>query len=1202
MRVKLKRTVAAFLSVMVAFSMLVSGQAPMLVKAENEETRININVQNASEAETGGTVYYKVGEAGEWTNASTIEPDAGSCRWVPGAEAADTSVSLKVVVTDGYEIDTARIGARGNGTALTEEQQNELVGENGYTYTIPGTGEYEFEIRFRSQNGGGDPGQPGPSNTGYLSFTCQNNAVIGGSIYYKLDGAEFTKVNEDAGTNKYDAVDVSNVSAITIQLVPNSGYQLDTTRGVTVRVNGTGKYTAIADDLASFIGESGKELDLQSLLGDGETVETSSFELEFGFESSGGGNNPEQPGQGVSEDFAVKIGENTVYQANAAEGEKINVPNNALYDVEETEEGIAIKPKEGTDVNHNPEEDIATKQSLTLDPIVVTGNGRVEVYAGLNYTPAGVEDGSHIEEDVPIIIRASASTGYSFEADGDVDFSICWGNFRSTATLEGGVKARGFSVTDLYKLTIGTDKAPVQEAFCAPLRENGEVYESSYVEFNLAETHIYADKAFTNYHEVRAWDEAAVTVNASTMFEKVDILQVQTGGKFDLTSTSEITVPNTVQAGYYTEIGQILPIQDSGRFQDAVTIVDCQKGDFSKKQGRYKYTVSDDKKSVVLESTTKTLWALGYSFLPESGDEYVKNGHFEISAGSGLVRENTTDGGEYWFEAGTEVTFKLVPDTGYRYVPESFKFNGDGSENVVNPTNDPGVYIFTMPSNPIHVSCEFAEAEAEIDVAESGAVKAADIEVPDGAIHGVAKFDVKSTELSSDQEGKFAEVAGDMELGTALDLSLNQVIDKIGSSESWITPVTELKKPMTVTLGLESSLGGHEVYTVVRQHGDVIESLNTKYDSRTNSITFETDRYSTYAIAYKGTAGSTGGSSGGITTPSGGKTADNTTTETKPDGTKVETSTETKTDGTKVETTVETKTDGTKTETVVETAKDGSVKTTETVTNADGSSTKTQKETETNAKGKEVEVTTVTQKDTQGNVAGITETSVIENIVGKADATVTVEKSATGEITSAQAEVNKSGSKSKSGVKGTLNGSVVSQIAEAAGTKSVEISMTVKAGKKEYTVKADAGDITAGNKLKVMAIDPETGNYILVNAKTYTVSKAGSVSVTLPAGATYQLLDSKEAAAVEKKILATVKVKKTSTTVEKGKKTSVQMSSKLDMDNVESITYSTSKKSVATVSKSGKVTAKNEGTVTITATVTLKNGKTKTVKMKIKVK
>ena len=133
-------------------------------------------------------------------------------------------------------------------------------------------------------------------------------------------------------------------------------------------------------------------------------------------------------------------------------------------------------------------------------------------------------------------------------------------------------------------------------------------------------------------------------------------------------------------------------------------------------------------------------------------------------------------------------------------------------------------------------------------------------------------------------------------------------------------------------------------------------------------------------------------------------------------------------------------------------------------------------------------------------------------------------------------------------------------------------------------------------------IDPKTGKYVLVNAKTYTVSKSGNVKVTLPEGATYQLLDSKDAEAVEKEILATVKVKKTSTTVKTGKKTTVQMSSKLDMDNVESITYSTSKKSVATVSKNGKVTAKKAGNVTIKVIVTSKNGQTKTVKMKVKVK
>ncbi|MDD7334741.1 MAG: glycosyl hydrolase 53 family protein [Lachnospiraceae bacterium] len=273
-------------------------------------------------------------------------------------------------------------------------------------------------------------------------------------------------------------------------------------------------------------------------------------------------------------------------------------------------------------------------------------------------------------------------------------------------------------------------------------------------------------------------------------------------------------------------------------------------------------------------------------------------------------------------------------------------------------------------------------------------------------------------------------------------------------------------------------------------------------------------------------------------------------------------------------------------------------------TNPDGTTTETKTETVTNEAGKEVEVTTETKKDAEGNVIGSTETSVIESIAKNTTATVTVEKNASGEVTSAQAEVTKQGTSSKTGVTGTISAAVVSQITDAAGVSSVEISVNVTnvKGEIEYTIKADAEDLEAGNKLKVMAIDPKTGKYVLVNAKTYTVSKSGNVKVTLPEGATYQLLDSKEAAAVEKEILSTVKVKKTSITVETGKKTSVQMSSKLDMDNVEKITYSTSKKSVATVSKSGKVTAKNAGTVTIKAKVTLKNGKTKTVTVKVKVK
>ena len=56
------------------------------------------------------------------------------------------------------------------------------------------------------------------------------------------------------------------------------------------------------------------------------------------------------------------------------------------------------------------------------------------------------------------------------------------------------------------------------------------------------------------------------------------------------------------------------------------------------------------------------------------------------------------------------------------------------------------------------------------------------------------------------------------------------------------------------------------------------------------------------------------------------------------------------------------------------------------------------------------------------------------------------------------------------------------------------------------------------------------------------------------------------------------------------------------MENVDKITYTSSKKSVVTVNKNGKITAKKKGTAKVKAVVTLKDGTKKTVTMKVKVK
>ena len=163
--------------------------------------------------------------------------------------------------------------------------------------------------------------------------------------------------------------------------------------------------------------------------------------------------------------------------------------------------------------------------------------------------------------------------------------------------------------------------------------------------------------------------------------------------------------------------------------------------------------------------------------------------------------------------------------------------------------------------------------------------------------------------------------------------------------------------------------------------------------------------------------------------------------------------------------------------------------------------------------------------------------------------------------------------------------------------------MTVKdsEGNTKYKVQADTKEIIPGERLYIYKLNTATGKYTMVNAKEYKVTKAGSVTVNMMKKATYELVTAKESKAITKEILATVKPAKSSTSLSEDKKTTFKLSAKLDMDNVKSITYATSRKSIATVSKKGTITAVNAGTATVTAVVTLKNGTKKTVKMTIKV-
>lgn len=226
------------------------------------------------------------------------------------------------------------------------------------------------------------------------------------------------------------------------------------------------------------------------------------------------------------------------------------------------------------------------------------------------------------------------------------------------------------------------------------------------------------------------------------------------------------------------------------------------------------------------------------------------------------------------------------------------------------------------------------------------------------------------------------------------------------------------------------------------------------------------------------------------------------------------------------------------------------------------------------------------------------ETSRVEITVSgdkKAEASVTITKDAQGNVTGANATV--------SGSKGTLTADVVKQLTEAAGTEDLTIIVQVKNanGDVKYTVSVSAENVKNNKSLKAFVVNRKTGEYELINSKTYK-AEDGNLNASFGKKGDYVLLTTKEAARIEKEILKTIAPKKAKATVKKGKKTEFKLDSKLNQNNVKKVTYKTSKKSIATVNKNGKIKANRKGTVTIKATVTLKNGKTKTVSMKIVVR
>ena len=217
---------------------------------------------------------------------------------------------------------------------------------------------------------------------------------------------------------------------------------------------------------------------------------------------------------------------------------------------------------------------------------------------------------------------------------------------------------------------------------------------------------------------------------------------------------------------------------------------------------------------------------------------------------------------------------------------------------------------------------------------------------------------------------------------------------------------------------------------------------------------------------------------------------------------------------------------------------------------------------------------------------------------------VNVSKNAKGKITSATAEILDRGF---GNVK--ISGEALSEIVKAAGTKKVKATIKMLT-KNDWVIREVTVNVNTllkrtvrPKKMKIIEIDPETGEKLVVSKMPFRVAADGSVELDhneLGHG-NYELVTADEEAALTKKILRSIKATKQSASIREKQGTYFWFEKGVNWYNVDKVTFSVLNPDVARVSSNGRITGLKPGKTVVKAVVRLENGQSKVIRMTVTV-
>ena len=221
----------------------------------------------------------------------------------------------------------------------------------------------------------------------------------------------------------------------------------------------------------------------------------------------------------------------------------------------------------------------------------------------------------------------------------------------------------------------------------------------------------------------------------------------------------------------------------------------------------------------------------------------------EIPADSYTVTGNTaTDPGSHTLTITAKGNYTGTVKQTYVIAPGAEIAIGSGKVKVV-VKSEGAVPPATLLTN---------KAELLAMLVDSGDITADELaQIADGASVDIV-LTVKEANVPDEVKTAMAQAAKGCTIGQYLDISLFKYMTVNGKQQDGVALRTT-KNALTISVAVPDALintnsAVNRTYCIVRNHEGTITVLDAAFDAAGKTLTFKTDRFSTYAIAYKDTA------------------------------------------------------------------------------------------------------------------------------------------------------------------------------------------------------------------------------------------------------------------------------------------------------------------------------------------------------------